>query len=144
MQLGLMIRGFFDNLTMPKDGLANQAREIVKANDVDGNGYIDMENPEEGTSLGPFGMTLDARTGFSYADSNGNKDGHASVKEIRAALQRYDTGVPWEPNSARNGILDGLEWLPVLRDFVRGGTPRTPASEQAQSGADQLDAPPTS
>lgn len=139
MQLGLMIRGFFDNLTMPKDGLANQAKEIVRGNDINGNGNIDLDNPDEGTQLGWFGATIDARAGFEFADRNGNGDGRASVKEIRSVLSRYDTGVPWDPSSARNGILDGIEWLPVFRDFVRGGSPVT---AQARSGQAQLDDPP--
>lgn len=123
MQLGLKIRAFFDNLTMPKDGLATQARDVMTANDVNGNGYVDLENPNEGVALGPLGMAFDARRGFEFADRNGNGDGHTSVKEIRTLLQRYD--------GDRNATIEGFEFLALLRDFVRPGNP---VVDQARAG----------
>ena len=129
------IRNAFENLFVPHDGLYDQARELIANNDPDGNGRVDVSAIQSGERQPPPGLFGITSRGFALADSEGNGDGQASVKEVRALLKRYDTGVDWDPSSAGNRSIDGFELLRLLQDLSAPAP--TAAPEQASAGARQ-------
>jgi hypothetical protein len=129
------IRNAFDNLFVPHDGLYDQARELIKNNDPNGDGKVDVSAIQSGERQPPPGLFGITSRGFAQADAEGNGNGQATVKEVRALLKQYDTGVDWDPSSAGNKSIDGFELLRLLQD-LSAPTPRG-ATEQASHGAEQ-------
>ena len=135
--MGLLngIRNTFENLFVPHDGLYDQARELIANSDPDGDGKVDVAGIQSGERQPPPGLFGITSRGFAQADAEGNGDGQASVKEVRALLKQYDTGVDWDPGSAGNKSIDGFELLRLLQD-LSAPTPSASA-EQATQGATQ-------
>ncbi len=129
------IRNAFDNLFVPHDGLYDQARELIRNNDPDGDGKVDVSAIQSGERQPPPGLFGITSRGFALADSQGNGNGQATVKEVRALLKQYDTGVDWDPSAAGNKSIDGFELLRLLQD-LSAPTPRA-STEQATRGAEQ-------
>jgi hypothetical protein len=127
------IRTTLENLFVPKDGLYDQARELVAGNDPDGDGRIDVSAIHSGERTPPPGLFGITGRGFARADAEGNGDGQASIKEVRALLKQYDTGADWDPSAAGNKSIDGLELLRLLQDLAAPAPGA--AIEQATAGA---------
>lgn len=129
------IRSAFENLFVPHDGFYDQARELVANNDPDGDGKVDVSAIQSGERQPPPGLFGITSRGFAQADADGNGNGQATVKEVRALLKQYDTGVDWDPSSAGNKSIDGFELLRLLQDLSAPAPSSAP--EQASQGARQ-------
>jgi hypothetical protein len=129
------VRNFFDNLFVPRDGLYDQARNVIAQHDPDGNGRVDVSAIQSGERTPPPGLFGITSRGFARADSDGNGDGQASVREVRNLLRKYDTGADWDPGLAGNKTIDGVELLRLLHDLAQPGP--AAAAEQATQGATQ-------
>jgi hypothetical protein len=131
-------RHMLDNLFVPKDGLYQQARDVIAQNDPDGDGRVDVSAIQSGERQPPPGLFGITSRGFAQADALGNGDGQATVKEVRALLKRYDTGADWDPSLAGNKTIDGVELLQLLHDLSLPDSDAGPS--QATQGAQQLPA----
>lgn len=123
------VRSIFDNLFVPKDGLYHQARDLIAQHDPDGNGRVDVAAIQSGERTPLPGLLGVPARGFARADALGNGDGQATVREVRAFLQRYDTGTDWNPTAAGDKTIDGLELLRLVHDLAM------PEPDAAQRGA---------
>ena len=100
-----------------------------------GDGRVDVSAIQSGQVTPPAGLFGITSRGFARADSEGNGDGQASVKEVRALLKQYDVGNGWDPGTAGDKAIDGVELLRLLQDL---STPKqSSAPEQASAGARQ-------
>ncbi len=130
------VRTFFDNLFVPHDGLYDQAKQLIAQNDPDGNGRVDVSAIQSGERTPPPGLFGITSRGFARADSDGNGDGQATVREVRNLLKQYDTGVDWDPSKAGDKRVDGVELLRLMSDL---SMPSSNSSvDQAGSGAKQV------
>ena len=130
------IRNVFDNLFVPHDGLYAQAKDLIAQHDPDGDGRVDVSAIQSGERTPPPGLFGITSRGFARADAEGNGDGQASVKEVRALLKQYDTGADWDPSVAGNKMIDGVELLRLLQDLALPDSDAGPG--QAAQGAEQL------
>jgi len=138
MELLARIRLSLDTLFVPKDGLYDQAKQLIVDNDHDGNGRVDVSAVANGSVTPPPGLCGITTRGFAAADAVGNGDGQASVREVRAFLQTYDTGNGWDASAAGDKRIDGVELLRLLGE-LNVGTPGTrTGSRQAMRGAAQV------
>lgn len=124
-----------DNALVPKDGLYDQARDVIAHFDKDGDTRINV-SALTGDNTPPPGILGIAGRGFHAADDRGNGNGYASIREVRNVLKGYDTGNPFSPDSAGDKHIDGIELLRLLGDFAQPWS--TSAGDQAASGASQL------
>lgn len=129
------VRNFFDNLFVPRDGLYRQAKELIAQHDPDGNGRVDVSAIQSGEHTPPPGIFGITTRGFVRADSDGNGNGQASIREVRNLLKQYDTGNGWDPSKSGDRTIDGVELLRLLAD-LSAPTPSA-APEQAARGATQ-------
>lgn len=130
------VRNVFDNLFVPRDGLYTQAKDLIAQHDPDGDGRVDVGAIQSGERTPPPGLFGITSRGFAAADAQGNGDGQASVKEVRALLKRYDDGADWDPSLAGNKLIDGIELLRLLQDLSLPDADAAP--QQAEQGAAQL------
>lgn len=96
------VRFQIDNLFVPRDELFDQARGIVDQFDDDGDGRINIAGLR--ATAGVTGH------GFAAADEIGNRNGTATVKEVRNLLKPFDDD--------RDDRVQGLEWLSLARELV--------------------------
>lgn len=130
------VRNVFENIFTPHDGLYAQAKDLVAQHDPDGDGRVDVSAIQSGERTPPPGLFGITSRGFAAADEQGNGDGQASVKEVRAFLKQYDTGADWDPSLAGNKLIDGVELLRLLQDL---SVPEPDAGPgQASQGTQQL------
>lgn len=129
------VRTFFDNLFVPRDGLYDQARQVIADNDPDGNGRIDVSAIQSGERTPPPGLFGITSRGFARADAEGNGDGQATIREVRNLLKQYDDGADWDPSLAGNRTIDGVELLRLLHDLSMQAP--SAAATQAARGATQ-------
>lgn len=133
MSLSDGIRRFMDNLFVPRDGLYNQARDLIAQQDPDGDGRVDVSAIQSGERTPPPGLFGITSRGFAKADELGNGDGQVTIREARAFLARYDTGNDWAPGAAGDKQIDGVELLRLLGDL---SLPEADASQRsARQGA---------
>ncbi len=136
MSLINSIRNAFENLFVPHDGLYDQAKSIIANHDPDGDGRVDVSAFQSGEHIPPPGLFGITSRGFARADADGNGDGQATVKEVRALLKKYDTGTAWDPSKAGDKTIDGVELLRLLGDLW-SPVSASSAREQATWGAEQ-------
>lgn len=114
MNIGDRIKIFIERLApAPHDALYSQAADLVARYDANHDGVVDVRT--ETNHINEFGLPMHVTTGLNAADTN--KTGFVTTREMRALLARYDSGTPGQQNSAANGVLEGVEWLGLLRDF---------------------------
>lgn len=119
------IKNTFENLFVPRDGLYDQSKILIGQNDGNGDGRINLAGLRDGAQVPPGGIT---DRGFIAADNLGNKDGYASVKEVRAYLKPYD--------ASGDSRVEGVELLTLLDDLT--ATMPTSAAVQATTGMAQV------
>lgn len=136
------IRSTIDNLFVPRDGLYDQAREIMQQTGADRDGRISLQRYADGSTQPLPGLLGVYDRGFITADRQyGNGDGYASTKEVRKLLQAYDVGDPLQQAGADDKRVDGVEMLKLVRDMLDPATaaPKlTAADDEAARGAAML------
>ena len=109
------IKTTFENLLVPRDGYYDQAKELMAG--AGGGSSADVLGLDGGASAQAGALIA--------ADNLGNRDGKATLKEVRAFLQPYD--------EAGDGRVDGAELLQLETDMV--AVKPTAAARGAVAGA---------
>ena len=136
MSIAGVFRSVVNAVTVPHDGVGDQARDILARADTNGDKVVPLDDASEGyATINGSAATLDIRRGIAFADQIGNQDGRATLREIRSALLRYDTGAPGDPESVGNHHIEGFEWAQLARDFARPALRLPSAIVQAIDGA---------
>lgn len=135
MTLIASVRTFMDNLFVPRDGLYQQAKDVIAQHDPDGDGRVDVRAIQNGERTPPPGLFGITSRGFAQADAEGNGNGIATIREVRNFLKKYDTGADWDPSLAGNRTIDGVELLRLLGDLWNptSGSAATQAAQGAAS-----------
>ena len=147
MSIITRITNAIDDFLVPRDGLRDQAAELIAQHDPDGDGRIDVSqwyDPAKAQHLSDTGILGTSTRGFLVADAQGNQDGSASLREVRALLAQYDLGTPWNAGMAGDGRVEGAEFVRMLAELatmgvVPGTTGQGTAAAQAAAGADAAD-----
>ncbi|MCW2972615.1 MAG: hypothetical protein JWN72_888 [Thermoleophilia bacterium] len=120
---------------VPRDGLRQQAQDLISIYDVDGDNRINVTTGREDQHVTLPGFFGAGARSFVRADAGGNDNGVATLREVRNLLKQYDTGNVL-PDTAGDRHLDGIEVLRFAHDMA---SPRpTQSTTQATAGVQWL------